>query len=122
MNTGSRRRESDEHGLAHESSYDHGFVRSHFGLNIPASPPDVRQGYALPEAVRPVAPKSTGGKPRTRGRAQISRLELTGGAQPRLTSGGGAEAKDVHGSFIPGRTGTRRRESDGHRLAQERVG
>ena len=27
----------------------------HFGLNVPASPPDVRQGYALPSAFKKIS-------------------------------------------------------------------
>src|ERR1041384_1035874 len=67
-------------------------------IRVPASPPDVRQGSALPEVLSKkfglcppfgLWPQNTG-KARTKGAAQTNSLELTGGAQPRLTSGGEA--------------------------------
>ena len=60
------------------------FVRSHLGLNIPASPPDVRQGSALPEAVRRGQAPDQGQSPN-----QSVRPDRRGPA-PRLTSGGEA--------------------------------
>jgi hypothetical protein len=77
-----------------------GCTKTPFGLRIAASPPDVRQGSALPESLSKkvwgCAPGSASGlkkyqgKARTKGRAQMNRLELTGAAEPRLTSGGEA--------------------------------
>ena len=85
----------------------HGFAQKSCGLNVPAPPPDVRQGSALPEAkVKKFGlcprfglwPQNIGQSP-TGGRAQTNRLDLTGGAQPRLTSGGEAGASAVKGRY-----------------------